>query len=188
MGWVPGIAYPVGTEVRFRAGRLDFLAECDLPADFAVEWTTSAPAVAVIDSKGVLRGVSPGKAEVIARGRGEEQRFAVTVTPTVARIEILPGDTSIMVGDTVRFRAVAYGTDGRAIPDAVVAMQATDSIPSVPGGPRPGIDDVTTFGLGAPLHTTNVMRLYARRAGASGFVTAWVMGRADTVQVRTVTR
>lgn len=54
MGWVPEIAYPVGTQVRFSAGRLDILAECDLPADFAVEWTSSAPAVAVIDSKGVL--------------------------------------------------------------------------------------------------------------------------------------
>lgn len=111
--------------------------------------------------------MSPGKAEVIARGRGEEQRFAVTVTPAVARIEILPGDTTIAVGDTVRFRAIAYGTDGRALPEAVVAMQATDSSPPVPGGPLPGIHEVTTIGPGAPLFTTNVMRVYARRAGAT---------------------
>ena len=178
--WIPGIAFPVGTEVRFTAGRLDILAECDLPADFPVEWTSTAPSVASIDANGLLRPLSPGKVEVIARARGAEQRFALTVTPTVARIDILPDDTTISAGDTVRFRAVAYGTDGSALSDAVIGMSVSDDSESYPGGAMPrGIYQVS-----APVYTTDSIRVYARRTGTRGLVTAWVVGRADTLRIR----
>lgn len=185
--WVPGIAFPVGTEVRFTSGRRDILDECDLPATFAVEWSSSAPEVAVIESDGILRGVSPGKVEVIARARGGEQRFAVTVTPAIARIEILPGDTTMTVGDTLRFRAVARGTDGSALPDVIVGMRVSDSAPVSAGTGVPRvIDEAYEAGPRAPLFTTNVIRAYARRAGTSGLVIAWVIGRADTVRINAI--
>jgi hypothetical protein len=184
--WLPGIAFPVGTNVQFSAGRLDILAECDLPADFRVTWMSSAPDIAVIDSRGVMRGVAPGKAEIIARGRGDEQRFAVTVTPEVARIEITPGDTSIAVGDTVQFHAVAYGTDGKPMPEIVLEVRAGENPPRSPVGTPQGIDETYNVGPNGERTPTNTLWVHARHAGMSGHVTASVVGRADTVQIRSV--
>ena len=187
LGWIRGIAFPVGTEVPFRAGGVDILGECDLPAPSGVTWASSAPALAVVTENGVLRAVSPGKVDVIARRRDEEVRYPVTVTPTVARLEIHPGDTSIAVGDTVELRAVAYGTDGAPLPDIVVGMQAMQNPRAYPGGPSPdGFHEANAPGSAAPLFRTNVLRVYARESGVTGRVTAWVMGRADTVQLRAV--
>jgi hypothetical protein len=180
------MAFPVGSEFRFAAGQLDILDECDREAPPGVRWATSAPGVAAVDSQGVLRALAPGTAEVVARAGGAEARFAVTVVPVVARIAISPGDTTVTAGDTVRFRAVAYGADGRPLPAAVLAMRATESRASYPGGGvPPGLGEVYYLGPGAPRPAPNVLPVRARRA-AVGYVVASVVGRADSVLVRAV--
>lgn len=189
---LPRVAFPVGGELRFAAGQRDILGECDRAAPPDVGWTTSDPAIAAVDSSGRVRALSPGTAEVVAHAGGVEVRFAMTIVPPVARIEIRPGDTTITVGDTVRFRAVAIGVDGRPIPDAVVALRASEtraSYMSSDSVPRrtSGVGEVHFFGPGAPRPVINELPVLGRRA-AIGYVVAVVVGRADSVRIQTVNR
>jgi hypothetical protein len=187
---LPRLAFPVGSEFRFTAGQRDILDECDREAPPGVRWGSSAPAVAAVDSVGRLRALSPGTAEVVARVGGAEARFAVTVVPPVARIEIRPGDTTMAVGDTVRFRAVALGADGRPVPGAVLAMRATETRASYlaadsAGRRVAGLGEVYSLGPSAPRPVPNELPVRAGRV-ASGYVVAAVVGRADSVRVRAV--
>ena len=52
---LPRMAFPMGSEFRFKAGQLEMLAECDRAAPPGVTWSSSAPGVATVDSSGVLR-------------------------------------------------------------------------------------------------------------------------------------
>jgi hypothetical protein len=187
---LPRMAFPVGSEFRFAAGQRDILDECDREAPPGVRWTSSTPAVAAVDPTGVLRARAPGVAEVVARAGFAEARFAVTVVPPVARIEIRPADTTVTVGDTVWFRAVALGTDGRPVPGAVLAMRATESRGSYAAadsgsgrGRGVGMSEVYTLGPDAGPRAPNAIPVRAWRA-AAGHVVAAVVGRADSVRVR----
>jgi hypothetical protein len=187
---LPRASFAVGAEFRFAAGQRDSLDECDREAPPDVRWASSAPAVAAVDSGGRLRALSPGTAEVVARAGGAEARFAVTVVPPVARIEIRPGDTTLAVGDTVRFRAVALGADGRPVPGVVLAMRATETRASYlaadsAGRQTAGFGVVSSFGPDAPRPVPNELPVRARRA-AVGYVVAGLVGRADSVRVRAV--
>jgi len=180
--------YPVGTEFLFVAGQRDMLGECDRAAPPAVHWRSSAPAVAVVDSAGRLRAVSPGVAEVIATSGDAETRIAVTVVPAVARLEIHPRDTMITVGDTVRFRAVAIGKNGRPMPDVVPVVYARESRASYASAGRrgpPGVGDVYAYGPSTTRRAPNEVLVIARRA-ATGYVFAEVVGRRDSVRVQAV--
>jgi hypothetical protein len=189
---LPRMAFPVGSEFRFAAGQLDILDECDRESPPGVHWTSSAPAVAAVDSLGVLRALAPGSAEVVARAGGAQARFSVTVVPPVARIGIRPADTTIAVGDTAWFRAVALGADGRPVPGAVVAMRATESRASYlaadsAGRLVTGLGEVYFLGPDAPRPGPNVLPVRAVRV-ASGHVVAAVVGLADSVRLRVVAR
>jgi hypothetical protein len=186
------MAFPVGAEFRFAAGRRDILDECDLEGPPGVTWASSAPAVAAVDSLGRLRALAPGVVDVVARAGGAEARFGLTVVPPVARIEIRPRDTTVAVGDTVWFRAVALGTDGRPIPDALLAMRATESEVSYEAADPDrralsGLGEVYFAPPRAPRRPPNALPVSARRA-AVGYVVAAVVGRVDSVQVRAVGR
>ena len=185
---IPGIAFPVGTEAQFTAGRLDIVGECATPAPPAVEWSSSASAIAEVEQSGVLRALSPGTADVIARAGDVEDRYTVTVTPIIARVAIIPGDTVIAEGDTVLFRAVAYGVDGGILADAILKIQLDEHPSTRPGGGPSQVYLVDETRKGATPQTTNAVKVYARSGPAHASLTAWVMGRADTVEVRTVPR
>lgn len=187
---LPLMAFPVGAEFQFAAGQRDMLDECDRAAPPGVHWSSSAPGVAVIDSVGRLRGVAPGSAVVIAAVAGAEARFTITVVPPVARLEISPRDTSIAVGDTVRFRAVAIGSDGRPVPGAIVALYARESRASYESpGHRgaPGVSEVHDVAARVAPRTPNELLVVARR-DALGYVKAAVAGLTDSVRVQVIAR
>jgi len=184
----PRLAFPVGSEFQFAVGQRDMLDECDREAPPDVQWASSAPTIAVVDSLGRLRAVSPGTAEVIATAAGAEARFAVTVVPPVARLEITPGDTTLAIGDRVWFRAMAIGADGRPMPDVVVAVSARESRASyeAPGHRgQPGIVEVHDSTSRMTRRGPNELLVHARR-DAMGYVVAAIAGLTDTVRVQVV--
>ncbi len=183
---LPRMAFPVGVTFRFAAGQRDILDECDREPPPEVAWSTSAPAIASVDQSGVLRARAPGTVEVIARAGGAEARFAVTVVPPVARIAISPAGTAFAVGDTVRFRALAYGVDGRPLPEAVLALEVRESRASHPRADAPsGLRPVYHVGADAPRPVPNTLDVHADRV-ASGHVVASVVGRSDSIAVRAI--
>ena len=54
-------------------------------ADGEVEWTSDAPAVATIDAAGLVTGVTPGQARLIARSGSATANLAVTVVANPVR-------------------------------------------------------------------------------------------------------
>jgi hypothetical protein len=173
-----------------RAGLLDMLEECDRPVTTTVVWSTSMPAVAQVDSAGMVYALAPGTADVVARSAGAEARYPVTVVPPVARIEITPAETALTVGDTARFRATAYGVDGTPLPAVPLVMRATEARASyLEHGSIPALGEVAPYPTtgGAARPGVNELRVYGRRR-AWGHVVASLVGRADSVVVRVVER
>src|SRR5215207_287622 len=54
-----------GARMPMQAGQLDILDECDRPVTTTVVWSSSVPAVAHVDTAGVVRALSPGTADVV---------------------------------------------------------------------------------------------------------------------------
>jgi hypothetical protein len=182
---LPRAVFAVGAEFQFAAGQLDILDECDREPPPDVRWTSSVPAVATIDARGRVRAVAPGRTEVIVRAALAEARHGIVVVPPIARVRLLPADTTFRVGDTVALRAVAIGTDGRPLPQARVAFRVTWSGAGREEGARAPIRVAYPSGREVPPPAPNTLRVYADHAG-SAHVVASAVGRTDSVPVRSV--
>jgi hypothetical protein len=148
------------------------------------------PAVAQVDSAGIVHALSPGTADVVARSAGAEARYPVTVVPTVARIEITPAETTLTAGDTARFLAIAYSVDGIPLPAVTLAMRATEALASYPEhGSIPALSEAVPNRTmdGTVRSGVTELPVYGRRR-AWGHVVASLVGRADSVVVRVVER
>jgi hypothetical protein len=171
-------ALPVGTVLRVRAGGLDILHECDLGPPPEVRWASSDTNILTVDSTGVV-GRRPGRAMIIASAGGAEVSESITVIPYVSRIEIVVADSVITVGDTVIARAFAKSADGERMLDVPVELWVTD---------LRGVDTPPVFfeprAVGQPSASIgNAVRIVARRPG-SGWIRAFVVGRADSLRLR----
>jgi hypothetical protein len=122
---------PAGSQFQLEVGRIDILGECDRPYGGEVTWESTNTAVARVTPDAVLRALAPGITEIIAQSEGSERRIRLEVVPRVARIAIFPSDTSITVGDTAIFQAVAFGVDGNPLPNVRVSVSpAGDLMPT----------------------------------------------------------
>ncbi|PYR62962.1 MAG: hypothetical protein DMF91_05005 [Acidobacteria bacterium] len=82
----------------------------DPRADADVEWASDAPAVATIDAAGLVTGVAPGQARLIARSGPATANVAVTVVANPVRsLSVTPRSTRTRTGDVVHFAASAVG-------------------------------------------------------------------------------
>ena len=183
----PSMALPVGQRVEVVAGQLDILHECDLAGPPGVRWSSGDSSVLVVDSSGRVLGRRPGRAEVIASAGGAEARHAISVVVPVARIQVTLSDSSPLAGDTITVQTLAYGLDGRAHPEIVVTPSVVEDQESRSrGGDRTFVRELYPV-RGAPASAPNSVRLVFHRAG-TGWITAAVVGRTDSVQVRVTAR
>ncbi|MBI3472890.1 MAG: Ig-like domain-containing protein, partial [Candidatus Solibacter usitatus] len=100
-----------------RTMRLDARAATPLGLpvpNFAPAWRSLNPAVATIDSSGLVRGLAPGVASIEATAGGVTGRFKLEVYP--GRIEITPRRVELRAGETMDLAAGAYDADGKVIP------------------------------------------------------------------------
>jgi uncharacterized protein YjdB len=94
-------------------------------------WSSTDSTVVRVGPTGIVQGVRPGKAEIIARGFAQEHRAAVVVHP-VPRTVILtprPGTKPILIplGQRRRIAAVAQGEDSTPIPEVRVQWEVGDT-------------------------------------------------------------
>jgi hypothetical protein len=78
----------------------------DPRTDIALTWSSESPAIASVDSAGLLRALKPGKAVIRAAGDGVTGETTVTVAKNpVAALTVSPTSSSAKTGDVVRFSA-----------------------------------------------------------------------------------
>jgi len=91
-------------------------------------WTSSDPAVATVDSTGVVTGVAAGAADIHCAYSGADGVSAVTVNHALTSLALSPSVASVEVGTTQQFTATATYSDG-AITDITdsVSWSSTDA-------------------------------------------------------------
>ena len=85
-------------------------------AGLALQWSSNNTSVAAVDAAGRVRGLLPGRAEIVVSSSGVSGRFAVSVHP--ARIEIEPGRLELLAGEQLSLTARAFDAEGRPLSGA----------------------------------------------------------------------
>ena len=99
-------------------------------ANNQLQWGSSAPAVVSVSTMGVATGISPGTAEIIAQGFGQQQRMRVTVHRPVASMSVRPranaGPIMIPMNGTLDFDAIMYDASDSVVAEAQASWTVGD--------------------------------------------------------------
>ena len=78
----------------------------DPRTDIALTWSSENPAVATVDSAGMIRALKPGKVLIRAAGDGVSGETTVTVVKNpVSSLAVTPATSSAKTGDVIHFSA-----------------------------------------------------------------------------------
>ena len=92
-----------------------------------VTWTTSANSVATVDAAGVVTAKGNGTATIMASAGSASGSAVVTVTQTVASVEVSPLVAELTAwGETVQLTAEALDANGHEVVGAVFLWESTD--------------------------------------------------------------
>ena len=101
----------LGTTTQLRAEVHD--QDSTVMTGFTVTWTTSANSVATVDAAGVVTAAGNGTATITASAGSASGAAMVTVTQTVASVEVSPSVAELTAwGETVQLRAEARDANG----------------------------------------------------------------------------
>jgi uncharacterized protein YjdB len=93
-----------------------------------VAWTSSTPAVATVDSTGLVTAVGPGEATISARAGTVSGSAVITVTQAPATVEVGPAaDTIRAIGASITLTAIVRDSGAAGINGAPVAWSSSDS-------------------------------------------------------------
>ena len=115
-----------------------------------LEWSSTQPTVATVNSAGMVTGVAVGQATISAIGEGRVGTSLITVTPApVASITIQPNGGSVPAGGTLTFTATARDAGGQVLTgrpitwrssnDAVATVSANGLMTAI----SPGVATIT---------------------------------------------
>jgi plastocyanin len=100
----------------------------DPRSEVSMKWSSSNPAVAVVDAAGVVTGLKPGKASLQADVDGAAGKVEIEVVANPANdLSIEPKSTTAKTGDVVRFKASAKGSNGAPINNPSVRWSVSGS-------------------------------------------------------------
>ena len=125
-----------------------------------ITWSTSNPAVAIVDGGGLVYAGTPGQAVLFAQVDGATASGSITVVPTVASVLLTPDAPVIDVaGDTLRLTAVVRNAANEALPGWPLAWSSLN----------PLVARVDDAGLVVPvsLGTTTITASSEGRTGAA---------------------
>jgi alpha-tubulin suppressor-like RCC1 family protein len=125
-------------------------------SDFPVEWSSADPTIGSV-TNGVVTGISPGDARIIAAAGGRSDDATITVKPAVSSIVVEPASVSIVVAETVQLTATVLDENGDTLTDRQVSWESSDVTNAT-------VDDnglVTAEGTGLAV-------IFARADGVSG--------------------
>jgi hypothetical protein len=88
----------------------------DPRGDALFEWTSETPSIAVVDAAGLVTGVAPGQARLVARsGQATASTTLTIIANPVRSLSVSPRTTRARTGDVVHFSAKAAGALGATI-------------------------------------------------------------------------
>ncbi|MGH7631800.1 MAG: Ig-like domain-containing protein [Gemmatimonadales bacterium] len=94
-------------------------------------WSSTDSTVARVGPTGIVQGLRPGKAEIVASGFRQERRAAIVVHPVPSAVILSPrpGTDPILIplGETRRFAAVAQAEDSTPIPEVRIQWEIGDT-------------------------------------------------------------
>ncbi len=139
-----------------------------------LSWSSSDPAVATVDTLGLVKAVSPGVADILATSGSATGRMTILVViPAATEINLTPDTVEFgALGDTVRLAAEVLDQFGRVVEDAAVSWSSSDE--TVATVDRDGL--VTSADEG----TTNIT---ASSGAASGAAVVLVTQIASSIVV-----
>jgi alpha-tubulin suppressor-like RCC1 family protein len=95
-----------------------------------IEWSSTDPAVASVDSAGVVTALSQGRAEIVASHGGVAAKAHVRVSPIpkdLAQLSIVPQEPTLtFIGQSLELRALALDIEGRVLSEVLAAWQVDD--------------------------------------------------------------
>lgn len=95
-----------------------------------IEYSSTAPAIATVSPTGVITGVSPGTARIVATSEGRTGSATITVVPIpVASVQLSPATTTLLTGQSTTFSAVARSASGEQLPGRTVTW--TSGAPAI---------------------------------------------------------
>jgi uncharacterized protein YjdB len=96
-----------------------------------IQWRSSDTNIVAVGAPGVVRGVAPGEAEVIANGFSQERRVSIKVHQLPQALVVSPlhsvGPIQLPLRSTRRFTAAAEAADSTPIPEARVVWEVGDT-------------------------------------------------------------
>lgn len=95
----------------------------------AVTWASANPAIATVNTSGMVTAVAAGSVAISATAEGRSAMASVTVLPPVATVSVSPGSGNIPVGWMLPFTAVARDAGGNVLTGRAVTWSS--SAPSV---------------------------------------------------------
>ena len=100
----------------------------------AVAWSSVDPAVASVDSTGLVRAEGAGTAMVTAASGSASGSASVSVMPLTSSVRVTPAEATIGPGDTLRLSAQAFDDNGHAVAGVEFSWSSSDeSVATVAG-------------------------------------------------------
>jgi uncharacterized protein YjdB len=96
-------------------------------SDRAVAWTSSNPAVAIVDATGVVAAIAPGTADICAISEGVTSQATLQVIPRIASIAVEVAEPSLVAGHTTSASAVARDAAGNVLTGRVIAWSSSNT-------------------------------------------------------------
>ncbi len=94
----------------------------------SIAWSSSATAVATVDAGGVVTGLTPGQAQIIARAGSRQGQATITVTQAaVASVSVSPATATLEVGETRQLVASTLNAAGALLSGRTIVWTSSDS-------------------------------------------------------------
>lgn len=162
-----------GATIQLTAIALDFSGRA-LP-DRKIDWSTSDAGKAIVTADGLVTGVAPGVASIVATAEGTSASVAVTVpasVDSVATVSVSPSSGSVTVGGSVQLVATLKDANGNTLAGRLVTWSVTGVVGS-------GVATVSGAGVVTAMSPGAVL-VEAFSEGQHGAATITVKDNVDT--------
>ncbi len=97
--------------------------------DRALTWTSTNAGVAVVSTSGVVTGIAPGSARIVAAldGKADTAGISVVAVP-VGSVTVQPGAATLAVGQSTTLTATVKDANGAVVTDRAVSWTSSDAL------------------------------------------------------------
>lgn len=150
----PGTTFPLTVVVKTSKGQ---------PVSLPPAWESSNPNILTVSPDGVVTSVANGTASVTARvGELQGASDVSVLVGEISRLELQPATALVRVGDSQKFRVVAFGPDGNRLENAVASFHS--------GNLAVATIDGNGVAVGVAAGTTTIRVDLARRAAEATLI------------------